>query len=267
MSGEIAIGGKRTPTGEAKIVSRRKDGPIRHEPRKRARPVRRSTAKRLLAKAALAFFIITLVLVAPLRWLPPATSAFMLQAQARALWQGRHDFRLNHQWRDWERISPYAGMAVVAAEDQRFSRHFGFDFRAIAQAWERNQGGRRIRGASTISQQTAKNLFLYSRQNYLRKGLEAYFTILIERLWPKRRILEIYLNIAQFGDGIEAASRAFFNKPAQRLAPQEAALLAAVLPNPIQLRVDRPSAYVKKRRNWILRQMRQLGGTNYLEKL
>jgi monofunctional biosynthetic peptidoglycan transglycosylase len=238
--------------------------------RKRAKSARPSAAKRLLARAAWAFFAITLVLVAVPRWLPPATSAFMLQARAAALWQGRQDFRIRHRWCDWEKISPYAGIAVVAAEDQRFSRHLGFDFRAIAEAWDHNQGGRRIRGASTISQQTAKNLFLYSRQNYLRKGLEAYFTVLIEQLWPKRRILEVYLNIAQFGDGIygiEAASQEFFKKPAQRLAPQEAALLAAVLPNPIKLRVDRPSAYVKKRRNWILRQMRQLGGIKYLENL
>lgn len=270
MFGETAIGGKLIPTGKAKVVSRSKEGSKRRLPMKSAKSGSCRAAKRFLTKAALAFFAMTLALVAALRWLPPATSAFMLQAQVRALWQGRHDFRLSHQWRDWEQISPYAGIAVVAAEDQRFSRHFGFDFRAIAQAWEHNLSGVRIRGASTISQQTAKNLFLYSRQNYLRKALEAYFTVLIEQLWPKRRILEVYLNIAQFGDGIygiEAASRTFFHKPAQRLAPHEAALLAAVLPNPIRLRADRPSAYVKKRRNWILRQMRQLGGANYLANL
>ncbi|HUL10745.1 MAG TPA: monofunctional biosynthetic peptidoglycan transglycosylase [Methylococcaceae bacterium] len=224
----------------------------------------------LLIKAALAFFALTLLPVALLRWLPPPASAFMLEAQVLALWQGREDFNLSYRWRNWDQISPYAGMAVVASEDQSFSRHFGFDFRAIAKAWESNRDGRRIRGASTISQQTAKNLFLYPRRNYLRKGLETYFTVLIEQLWPKRRILEIYLNIAQFGDGIygvEAASRAFFRKPARHLDAREAALLAAVLPNPIRLRVERPSALVKKRQAWILRQMRQLGGTDYLEDL
>jgi monofunctional biosynthetic peptidoglycan transglycosylase len=226
--------------------------------------------RRPLGKAILTFLAVTFFLVAMLRWLPPVTSAFMLQAQAAALRQQRQDFKLSYQWSDWEHISPHAGIAVVAAEDQRFARHFGFDFSAIAKAWKHNRTGKRLRGASTISQQTAKNLFLYPRQNYLRKALETYFTVLIEQLWPKRRILEIYLNIAQFGDGIygiEAASRAFFHKPAQRLEPQEAALLAAVLPNPIQLRVEKPSGYVKKRRNWILRQMRQLGGTSYLETL
>jgi len=132
----------------------------------------------------------------------------------------------------------------------------------MAQAFRRNQASARVRGGSTISQQTAKNLFLYPRRSFLRKGLEAGLTMLLESLWPKTRILEVYLNVAQFGDGIygvEAASRAFFGKPAKRLEPAEAALLAAVLPNPLKLRADRPSAYVLKRRDWILRQMRQLG--------
>lgn len=222
----------------------------------------------LIRKALFAFLALTVVPVAMLRWWPPCTSAFMLEAQALAWWRGTNRFELNYHWSDWERISPYAAIAVVAAEDQLFARHFGFDFRAIAKAVEHNQGGRRLRGASTISQQTAKNLFLYPKRNYLRKGLESYFTVLIESLWSKRRILEVYLNIAQFGEGIygvEAASNRFFHKPARRLEPREAALLAAVLPNPIKLRVDRPSPYVRKRQAWILRQMRQLGGAGYLQ--
>lgn len=223
-----------------------------------------------MRKTLLAFLVLTVLPVVALRWWPPCTSAFMLEAQASALLRGAESFKLNYDWRDWERISPYAGIAVVAAEDQLFARHFGFDFRAIAKAVQHNQGGRRLRGASTISQQTAKNLFLYSQRNYLRKGLESYFTVLIELLWPKRRILEMYLNIAQFGEGIygvEAASNKFFHKPARRLEPREAALLAAVLPNPIKLRIDRPSPYVEKRRDWILRQMRQLGGAGYLQSM
>jgi len=231
---------------------------------------RRSSAKALLAKVAGAFLVLTILPVLALRWLPPPASAFMLEARALALWEGRHDFKLRYRWISWDEISPHAGLAVVAGEDQLFSRHFGFDFRAIGKAWARNQGGRHLRGASTISQQTAKNLFLYPRRNYLRKALETYLTLLIELSWPKRRILEVYLNVAQFGDGIygvEAASKAFFQKPAHRLEPAEAALLAAVLPNPVRLHVDRPSAHVQKRRDWILRQMRQLGGTNYLDDL
>lgn len=197
-----------------------------------------------------------------MRWLPPPTSAFMLRAELLAVLEHRQGFALRHQWVGLEDIAPVAGLAVVAAEDQRFFAHHGLDFDAIALAYKRNQSGRRIRGGSTLTQQTAKNLFLYPAQSFLRKGLEAGLTALLEVLWPKTRILEVYLNIAQFGDGVygvEAASRAFFGKPAQRLEPAEAALLAAVLPNPVRLRADRPSAYVLKRRDWILRQMRQLG--------
>jgi monofunctional biosynthetic peptidoglycan transglycosylase len=159
---------------------------------------------------------------------------------------------------------------VIAAEDQSFVHHHGFNFQAMAQAFKRNLNSKRIRGGSTLTQQTAKNLFLSPHRNFFRKGLEAGLTLLLELLWPKNRILEVYLNIAQFGDGIygvEAASRAFFGKSASRLEPGEAALLAAVLPNPLKLRVDKPSAYVLKRRDWILRQMRQLGEEYYPSEL
>lgn len=163
-------------------------------------------------------------------------------------------------------MSPSAALAVIAAEDQSFVQHHGFNLKAMAEAFKRNQNNKKIRGGSTISQQTAKNLFLYPQRNFFRKGLEAVLTALLELSWPKSRILEVYLNTAQFGDGIygiEAGSRAFFNKPSNRLEPGEAALLAAVLPNPIKLRVDKPSAYVIKRRDWILKQMRQLGEEYY----
>jgi monofunctional biosynthetic peptidoglycan transglycosylase len=199
-----------------------------------------------------------LLLVLVLRWAPPPSSAFMLRAGLSAWMAGQGDAWPRYQWVDAAEMSQQAGRAVIAAEDQRFFQHYGFDFKAIAKVWERNAKGKRLRGASTISQQTAKNLFLYSERNFLRKGLEAGFTALMELLWPKRRILEVYLNIAQFGEGIygvEAASRAFFNKPARLLNTAEAALLAAVLPNPVLLRADRPSAYVLKRRAWIMEQM------------
>jgi monofunctional biosynthetic peptidoglycan transglycosylase len=167
-------------------------------------------------------------------------------------------------------ISPHLKLAVVAAEDQNFPRHFGFDVSAMLDAWQAHQDGKRLRGASTISQQVAKNLFLWPGRSLLRKTIEAYVTFLIELLWPKRRILEVYLNIAEFGRGrfgVAAASRLFFGKSPHNLTAQDAAILAAVLPNPLQYRVDRPSAYVARRQRWILRQMQQLGGTAYLDDL
>lgn len=224
----------------------------------------------IIRNILLAFLLATLIPVAVLRWFPPPASLFMAIARISAITEGDRDFRLHYRWVSWDEISPTAKLAVVAAEDQLFAKHLGFDLNAIQQAFEHNQKGKRIRGASTISQQTAKNLFLYSGRSYVRKGLEAYFTALIELMWPKHRILEVYLNIAQFGKGIygvSEASRLFFGKPASRLSGREAALLAAVLPNPVLLRVDHPSAYVERRRQWILRQMAQLGGTDYIDEL
>ncbi|CAL1241729.1 monofunctional biosynthetic peptidoglycan transglycosylase [Candidatus Methylocalor cossyra] len=220
-----------------------------------------------LRRIVLALLAATLLPVLVLRWIPPPTSAFMLAARVSAFLEDDRQFRLRYQWVPWEEISPAMKLAVIAAEDQRFGDHFGFDWNAMAQAWQHNQRGLRPRGASTLSQQTAKNLFLCRSRSYLRKAAEAYFTVLLEAFWPKRRILEIYLNIAQFGKGIygvSEASRAYFRKPASQLLAREAALLAAVLPNPILLRVDQPSPYLLKRRLWILRQMRQLGGTAHL---
>jgi monofunctional biosynthetic peptidoglycan transglycosylase len=159
---------------------------------------------------------------------------------------------------------------VVASEDQKFPEHWGFDVEAIEKAYELNQHSHRVRGASTISQQVAKNLYLWSGRSYFRKGLEAYFTLLIEGFWPKRRILEIYLNVAEFGDGTygaEAASARFFHRPASRLSRSDAALLAAVLPNPERYSVAAPSHYVLQRREWILGQMQALGGPEMLSEI
>jgi len=158
-------------------------------------------------------------------------------------------------------------LAAVAAEDQKFPEHFGFDFKSMVEALKEREDGGSLRGASTITQQVAKNLFLWKGRNFIRKGLEAYFTVLIEVLWPKRRILEVYLNVAEFGDGIygvEAASKKFFHKPPSRLTRRESALLAAVLPNPIRLKAAVPSAYVIQRAQRIERQMRNLG-SSYLK--
>lgn len=201
------------------------------------------------------------------RWMDPATTAFILQRKASELIAGGDARDVRHHWVDWQAISPYAGIAVIASEDQRFNEHWGFDLDSIQDAIEERNRGGRMRGASTITQQVAKNLFLWPGRSWVRKGLEAYFTVLIETFWPKQRILEVYLNIAQFGDktfGVGAASRRFFGKRASQLSAREAALLAAVLPNPVDMRANRPSSYVRQRARWIERQMWRLGGPAYM---
>ncbi len=174
----------------------------------------------------------------------------------RARSRGEPGYHFRHEWRDWDRISKNAALAVVASEDQLFPNHNGFDFKQIDKALEARERGRRVRGASTISQQVAKNLFLWPGQSWVRKGLEAGITVLIEACWDKRRILEVYLNVAEFGRGtygVQAASRRFFRKDADRLTAAEAALLAAVLPAPKRFKVDAPSRYVRIRQAWIVR--------------
>ncbi|MFO7666937.1 MAG: monofunctional biosynthetic peptidoglycan transglycosylase [Desulfobacterales bacterium] len=223
-----------------------------------------------LCKAIVIALIATIVPVILLRWIPPVTSSFMIQKWITSLRSDSKECKIEYKWTPWEKISPHAGIAVVAAEDQVFPEHFGFDLESISDAIDKHSKGRRLRGASTISQQVSKNLFLWSGRSLVRKGFEAYFTVLIELIWPKRRILEVYLNIAEFGDGIygvAAAGEAFFKKSPSKLTPSDAALLAAVLPNPIRLKADRPSSYVNSRRLWILDQMSQLGGISYLKNL
>ena len=218
--------------------------------------------------AVVVFVALTALPVLLMRWVNPFSSAFMLHANI--VHSSEKNYVTRYSWVDLEKISPNAALAVIASEDQQFPFHTGFDFKSIRDAVRENAHRRRPRGASTISQQVAKNLFLWNGGGYARKGLEAWFTVLIELMWPKERILEVYLNIAQFGRGIygvEAASRTFFRKPAARLSRPEAATLAAVLPNPIRMRADRPSAYVMSRRDQIIGQMRALGGREYLEEL
>jgi monofunctional biosynthetic peptidoglycan transglycosylase len=205
---------------------------------------------------SLVFVGASVLAVLLLRWIPPPTSSFILQTQLREAAAGRSPLAVEHEWVSWERISPPMRLAVVASEDQRFPVHHGFDVESIQKALDEAERGRRVRGASTISQQVAKNLFLWPGKTWLRKGIEAYFTVAIETLWPKRRIL------AQFGDatfGVESAAQRFFHKPAARLTPYEASLLATVLPNPHLMHPDRPSGYVARRAAWVRRQMRQLG--------
>lgn len=239
---------------------------------RRYRPPR-SLRQRILRRLALvpvALAVLSILATASLRWLDPPTTAFMLRDEMQARAAGRDDYRLRHYWVNWEHISPAARIAVVAAEDQRFLSHSGFDLESIAEAVHQRAKSGRVRGASTISQQVAKNLFLWPAQSFLRKGVEAYFTSLIEFFWPKQRILEVYLNVAQFGEGIfgiEAASITYFCKTADELTSREAATLAAVLPDPVDLRVDRPSPYVRSRSRWILSQVAMLGGAGHLGNL
>ena len=223
---------------------------------------------RSLAILVLAWLALSWLLVLLLRFVPPWTSAVMLERQTSAWVHREPDFHLHQRWVPWSQISPYVPLAMVAGEDQKFPLHHGFDFDSIQNAMDAADEGKRLRGASTISQQTAKNLFLWNGRSFVRKGLEAYFTVLIELTWPKQRILEVYANIAELGDGIYgvgAASDAYFHTPPGRLSPGQAARLAAVLPSPRILHADRPSAYVLRRTDWIERQMEQLGGPSYIE--
>ena len=220
--------------------------------------------------ALVAWIAVTVTTVVALRWVNPPTTAFMLRDRIGAVLGGEKGYEFRHEWRDSDRISPYAALAVVAAEDQKFPWHRGFDLEQIDKALADRERGRRVRGASTISQQVAKNLFLWPGQSWFRKGLEAGITVLIELAWPKQRVLEVYLNVAEFGRGtwgVQVASRRFFHKDAARLTPAEAALLAAVLPAPKRFRADAPSNYVRRRQAWIQRQMASLGGTAYVATL
>ena len=226
--------------------------------------------RRWVLFAILGWLTVTIVPVLLLRWLDPVTSAFMIEARLGALRAGERSYRTDYRWVSLERISPGAAMAVIASEDQTFPYNYGFDIKSIRSAVRAAQHGARLRGASTISQQVARNLFLWPGRSFVRKGIEAYITVLLEALWPKERILEMYLNIAQFGDGIygvEAAARRFYHEPAARLSASQAALLAAVLPDPMHWHVLRPSRFLAWKQQWILGQMRNLGGTAYLREV
>ena len=207
-----------------------------------------------------------LLLLIPLQWVAPPTTAFMLRHQLR----GGDRTPLVNVWTDWEQISTDAALAVVAAEDQRFFEHHGLDFDSLQDAWQIARRGGALRGASTISQQVAKNLFLWPGRSFFRKGIEACLALELELVWTKRRILEVYLNIAEFGDGvfgIGAASERFFGKAPAQITAAEAALLAAVLPSPSRLHVEQPSAYVLERQVWILGQMGHLRAAGLSKRL
>lgn len=213
----------------------------------------------------LAALLLSIAPVLLLRWLDPPTSMVMLGRRAEMREQPA--FRVDYRWRDWQKLSPRLPIALVAAEDQQFPVHSGFDLDAISRALDHNERGGAVRGASTISQQVAKNLFLWQGRSWLRKGMETWYTLWIEALWPKQRILEVYANIAEFGDGVygaEAAAQRYFGVSAQALDAAQSARLAAVLPSPRRWRADRPGPYVLARQRWVERQVRQLDGAEYL---
>ncbi len=193
-----------------------------------------------------------LVLMVLYRWIPVPTTAFMIRHAVM------YQTTYSYDWEPSENISKWVGKAVVASEDQKFWDHFGFDVEAVQKALKDRERGRRVRGASTISQQVVKNLFLWPGQSWIRKGLEAGYTLWLELVLPKERILEIYMNIAEFGYGVygaEAAAQRYFDRPAVKLTSSQAALMAVVLPNPKRMKLDRPGPYVRGRQQWVLRQM------------
>ncbi|MGM0701223.1 MAG: monofunctional biosynthetic peptidoglycan transglycosylase [Pseudomonadota bacterium] len=232
----------------------------------------RALLRRLLQGAALVvagFAVLSLLLVLLLREVPAYGSMVMVERKVQA-WLAGEALPIRHQWRPWETLSGHAKLAVIAAEDQRFPEHHGFDLVELRRAWKASRGGARLRGASTISQQTAKNLFLWTGRSWVRKGLEAWFTLLIETLWPKQRVLEVYLNIVEWDSGVfglEAAAQHYFGVSADRISEVQASRLAAVLPNPRGWNAARPDPYVERRSLWIRQQMRNLGGVAYLERL
>ncbi|ABS07076.1 MULTISPECIES: monofunctional biosynthetic peptidoglycan transglycosylase [Shewanella] len=226
-------------------------------PQRRKRGFRRLLS--WLFKGLVWALICSILLVILLRFVNPPMWTWRIE---RALFPPAPMGEVMHQWRDLAHISPELQLAVIAAEDQRFAEHTGFDLAAISSALKYNQKGTKVRGASTLSQQAAKNLFMWSSRSFFRKGLEAWFTLMMELTWDKSRILEVYLNIVEFGPGIygaEAASKHYFGKSAAKLTQYEASLLAAILPNPWRYKVSPPSSYVQQRSAWIRKQMRQLG--------
>lgn len=215
-----------------------------------------------MLKLLMWFFALSILWVLVYRFVPvPYTSLMAIRTI-----EGDANFSLKHKWVPIEEISPHLQLAVIASEDQHFLKHNGFDKKAIEKALEHNKKGKRKRGASTISQQTAKNVFLWPARSWFRKGLEAYFTFLIETLWSKERILEVYLNSIEMGNGVfgaEAASMYWFKKPAKSLTRENAAAIAAILPNPRVYRANPPTKYISSRISFITRQMRNLGPLDF----
>ncbi|WP_222909793.1 monofunctional biosynthetic peptidoglycan transglycosylase [Pseudomonas sp. DNDY-54] len=227
------------------------------------------TLLRRLIKLLFWLTALSVLLVAVFRWVPPPITGLMVERKVES-WASGEPIDLQRSWRPWQTLPDDLKMAVIAAEDQKFADHWGFDIAAIRAAFAHNERGGSLRGASTLSQQVAKNLFLWSGRSWIRKGLEVWFTGWIELLWPKQRILEVYLNSVEWGDGIfgaQAAAQHHFGIGASYLSTTQASQLAAVLPNPREWNAGRPGPHVRQRASWIRQQMRQLGGSHYLNQL
>jgi monofunctional glycosyltransferase len=212
---------------------------------------------RWIVRGLFGLFIVSVLSTLAYRWIPVTLTPLMILRSAEGLVEGR-GAAFERKWVPLQRISTKLQHAVIAAEDMKFFEHNGFDWEAIDKAREHNRRGKRLRGASTISQQVAKNVFLWPQRSWLRKSVEVYFTTLIELFWSKERILEVYLNVAEIGDGVygvEAAAQKYFRKSAAQLNSSEAALIAAVLPNPRRMKVQEPSGYVRFRQTLIQRRM------------
>ena len=211
---------------------------------------------RIIKKVFIILFISQLVYIVLLKWMDPPVTITQLSS-----WFSGHGLKRDYVGRN--SISPQARLAVIASEDQLFPDHNGFDFKSIEKAMKHNRKSRSLHGASTISQQVAKNVFLWQGRSWIRKGLEVYFTFMIEKIWGKKRILEIYMNVVEMGNGIfgiEKAAQKNFKKHANNLSRQEAAMIAACLPNPRRYSVNPVSRYVAIRSGWVLRQMNNLQG-------
>jgi len=224
----------------------------------------------LFISLMLSLFLLSVSWVLVYRWLPPPATLHMFSRRAKAGKEGLTDKNINYRYVSLDEVSEYVPLALIAAEDQLFLTHKGFDLKALEEAYKSNRNSKRKVGGSTISQQVAKNVFLWHGRSYLRKAVEAYFTVLIELLWSKARIMEVYLNIAEMGDrvfGIDAAAQTYFKKSPKDLTQQQAALIAAVLPNPIKYSVKKPSRAILSKRRRIQLNMRRLGGKTYVKPL
>lgn len=218
-------------------------------------------------KLSLLFIVLSNLWVLLYKWIDPPITFVMI---GKYLKSDVADKSIDYKWVDLDEIAGHLQLAAICSEDQTFTSHSGFEIAAIKKAMQENKKGKKIRGASTISQQVAKNAFLWTGRSWLRKGLETYFTFLIETYWSKARILEVYLNIVELGPnvyGAEASSKKYFKRPAIKLSKEQAALIVVALPNPIKFSIGRPGPYMLKRQVWVLRQMANFGGTGYLKNL
>lgn len=217
----------------------------------------------IIWKTCVAFFVLSIVSVIVFRWVPVPITPLMVIRNVEQIGDGK-GLVMEHDWVALEEISPKLQLAVVCSEDQNYLKHFGVDWGAIQKAMKENEKGKRVRGGSTITQQTAKNVFLWQGRSFLRKGLELWFTLLIEVFWSKERIMEVYLNSIEMGNGIygaEAASQHWFHKSAKKLTKDEAAAIAAILPNPLRYKANPASSYISQRKAWIKQQMNFWGNT------